>query len=118
LNLPNVDALAPELCVYLNRQLDPLINLYSLIGLPIKLGSSPDEACTNQLASHQLRTLILLWQIHAYQIIESLISFCFLECLAVVEYLHLILEEVLRLALFTAQSFLKAPVLLQERDAL
>ena len=61
LNLPNVDALALELRVYLNRQLDPLINLYSLVGLPIKLGSSPDKACTNQLTSHQLRTLILHW---------------------------------------------------------
>lgn len=59
LNLPNVDALTLELGVYLNRQLDPLIDLDSLVGLPIKLGSSPDEACTNQLAGHQLRALIL-----------------------------------------------------------
>ena len=59
LNLLNIDALTLELCVYLDRQLDPLIDLHSLVGLPVKLGSSPDEACTNQLAGHQLRALIL-----------------------------------------------------------
>lgn len=49
---------------------------------------------------------------------EALIPFSFLECLAIVEDLQLVLEELLWAALLSVQSFLKGSILLKKRIGL